>query len=179
MFHILSSINHLTQHIQRLNERPNDYKPKACAHCGWLVLHKHGGFVRQADRERSSADTLNPVKIPRFRCARCRRTCSTLPEFLSPRRWYDWNMQEEALKAYLSGLSYRSIAKKLLPSRTTIARWMKRFEERFKHHADHLRQKISSLCLFSEWKPFWQKCFESISLSQAMYHVHNAKIIIP
>jgi transposase-like protein len=179
MFHILSSIKHLTQHIQHLNERPNDYKPKGCVHCGWLVLHKHGCFVRQADRERSSADTLNPVKIPRFRCARCRRTCSTLPEFLSPRRWYDWNLQAEALKLCIAGWSYKAIAKKLRPSRTTIARWMRRLEERFKHHSDYLRQKISSLCMFSEWKSFWKNCLEEIPLSQAMRHLHNARIIIP
>ncbi|HLB58297.1 MAG TPA: hypothetical protein VJL60_05735, partial [Gammaproteobacteria bacterium] len=108
-----------------------------------------------------------------------KQTCSTLPEFLSPRRWYDWNLQERALKACMTGLSYSAIAKQLLPSRTTIARWMKRFTERFNQHADHLRQTISSLCLFSEWKSFWEECLKKIPLSQAMCHLHNANIIIP
>jgi transposase-like protein len=176
MFNILAGICHLTQHIQRLLETPQDYMPASCLHCGHLKLHKHGSYFRQADRETGA---LNPVEIPRFRCARCRSTCSTLPEFLSPRRWYDWNLQEKALKLCIAGFSYKAIAKVLLPSRTTVARWMRRFEERFHYHADHLRQKISSLCLFSECKLFWKNCVEAISLSQAMCHLHNANIIIP
>lgn len=176
MFHIFSSIYDLKQHIDHLAEQSEDYRPKACLHCGGLVLHKHGSYFRHADRKTGA---LNPVKILRFRCAGCRKTCSTLPEFLSPHRWYDWNLQEKALKLCIDGLSYNAIAKELLPSRTTIARWMRRFEERFHHHADHLRQKISSLCLFFEWKLFWKNCFEKTSLSEAMYHLHNANIIIP
>jgi transposase-like protein len=176
MFHIFSSICTLTQHIQHVSERPQDYAPESCVHCGGRVLHKHGNYFRQADR---SSGALNPVAIPRFRCARCRKTCSTLPEFLPPRRWYDWNLQEQTLKLCIAGFSYKAIAKKLLPGRTTIARWMHRFEERFCYHADHLRQKMASLCVFSEWKLFWKNCFEKISLSKAMYHLHTAKIIIP
>lgn len=179
MFCILAGISTLKQYIECTSQDFSNCKPECCPHCGHNVLHAHGHYPRQADRKNKLEDSFNPVNIPRFRCAKCRRTCSVLPECLSPRRWYDWETQELALTKYVNGSSYNQIAKGSQPSRTTIARWMKGFAERFVIHADHLRQKIQSLCLFSEWKSFWGHCLTKISLAIAMCSLHNAKIIIP
>ena len=66
MPHILPEINTLEQHSAHLSSKPDDYRPDCCPHCGKGGLWSHGCYTRQSDREHGSADSLNPVRIPRF-----------------------------------------------------------------------------------------------------------------
>jgi len=63
---ILSGIHNLKQHDEHLSSTPEDYRPDCCPHCCKSGLHCHGCYPRQSDREHSSRDSLNPVRIPRF-----------------------------------------------------------------------------------------------------------------
>lgn len=175
MFVIFPDIHDLKQANQNLSS----CKPEECPSCKCPKVHYHASYNRHPCRGGPSKDCVNPIKIPRFRCVGCGITFSVLPECLPPRRWYDWNVQGEVLKEHLAGLSVTAIAKKFTPSRSTITRWMRRFSECFCQHSDHLRQKISSLCFFSEWKPFWNECLKKITLAKTMFLLHNADIRIP
>ena len=94
---IVPGINTLEQHLQRLATAPEGYRPARCPDCGKAGLWWHGTYDRQADRRGRGQANLNPIAIPRFFCRHCRHTCSCLPECLSPRRWYPWSVQQQAL----------------------------------------------------------------------------------
>ena len=182
MFRIIcihAGIQSLAAHRERLAAHPDDYRPVCCPYCHHTTLHRHGCYYRLADRTHTLAESLNPVAIPRYRCARCRSTCSMLPQCLPPRRWYEWSTQQQALQGYLAGHSYRQLATTLLPSRTTIARWIAHFKQRWPVHADGLRQQITCLRLTQTFNTFWQTCLSQLSLSASMFRLHQAHISIP
>ncbi len=58
-------------------------------------------------------DTLahDPVAVPRFRCTGCGATCSRLPACVAPRRWYDWRVPQQALRALAERISAPSGAR--------------------------------------------------------------------
>jgi len=176
---ILIGIHTLKQHVRHLHTQPQEYQPQRCPSCGFHTLWAHGYYQRQADREHGSQDSLNPIRIPRYRCPHCRHTCSTLPACLPPRRWYPWSLQQQALEQSVRGHSICQIAQALIPARTTISRWIRRFKERFALHADHLRQRLSTLQRTSGFHPFWRQCLCRCSLAEAMASVHQAGIAIP
>jgi len=70
-----------------------DNRPEKCVCCSKLNPWKHGTFPRQPDREKSSAESLNPVNIQRYYCKGCKKTFSAIPECISPKRWYTWTVQ--------------------------------------------------------------------------------------
>ena len=132
---ILPSLLTLIQHIQTLNLTPYEYTPKECPYCHSKKLWNHGCYTRKPDKTNEGPDNsnLNPVPIPRYLCPQkdCGRTCSTLPECLPPRRWYQWSVQEQVLRYYLEGRSTLDIEKLVKPSIMTICRWINRFIEQF------------------------------------------------
>ena len=79
------------------------FRPKFCPHCGHNKLWPHGTYDRKADRSNSAEPTLNPIKISRYICCKCHRTCSQLPECIPPRRWYLWSIQQTAILLVLMG----------------------------------------------------------------------------
>jgi len=85
MAHILAGIHTQDQHIKTWLNDIDAYRPAQCPHCGRSGLWSHVVYYRQAQCERPNG---NPVPIPRFRCQYCSRTCSTLPEYIPPKRWY-------------------------------------------------------------------------------------------
>jgi len=148
----------------------------SCANCGSKHVHKHGCYLRKADRE---SRQLNPIPIQRFKCCDCGKTCSVLPECISPKRWYLWKIQQAVLLSVLLGKSYRAIAKELAPSRRTIGRWVGRLKEQFSVYADCLKSFHSALGYFDNFKEFWQECFDLWPLSKIMLILNNAGVVVP
>jgi len=90
MHRILSANPFLPQHIAQIEHAPAVYLPAACPHCGLAGLWQHGCYERKADRGDAAAGaSLNPVRVCRFLCQGCGRTCSRLPLCIAPRRWHD------------------------------------------------------------------------------------------
>jgi len=174
MAHILADIVSLMQYK---NLEKQEYRLNYCLCCGKAKPYFHGHYPRKTDR--SASGQLNPILIQRYYCPACKKTCSMLPECISPHRWYLWEIQQTALMMILSGHSIRAIAKKIMPSRRTIARWMARFLDQFRMHKDALCNHIADLGRTIEFTDFWTICLETMSLSKAMHICHVAGGIVP
>ena len=141
---ILPDILTLAQHVKTLNEELKRYYPDHCSHCGHLILWFHGYYPRKSDREHALHESLNPILIPRFFCAHCKKTCSVLPECISPRRWYLWILQQHVLLQLLAGSRVNAVHNShaapplITPSRSTIARWWQRLQEQLQQQRDAL-----------------------------------------
>ena len=171
---ILPGIRTLVQHFYILKQDP--IHPSCCPRCGEADLIKHGFYYRKADRE--SGD-LNPVPIQRFICGGCHVTCSALPECIPRRRWYLWDVQQQALLLYLMGLSLQAITKVLSPAAHTVARWVKRFQDQFLLHTSVLRELNPDLGRSPSFGAFWQACLKECSLAEAMRFCHVAHVAVP
>lgn len=176
---IVPNISSLVQYLNMLFSEPGHFRPKSCVHCGALNLWYHGCYLRKADRSSPSASRLEPVRILRFFCASCARTCSVLPQCIPPRRWYLWDAQQRSFLLWLQSASYRHAAKGVGPSRHTVARWVGRFRERFYVHSDSLKTHLCELGRASGFNVFWRQCLTGVPLAQAMYWVHDAGVLIP
>jgi len=176
---ILAGITSLVQHVHHLNSNHNDYRPDQCFNCHKAGLWKHGCYGRTADQNKNNKENMNPVLVPRFICPHCRKTCSTLPECIPPRRWYLWTIQQVILLALLVGESLPPRNLSQHPGRATILRWWNWFQEKFVLHAGILRSNDPELGRFPEFREFWQACLTKMSLSKAMYLLHKGGLVIP
>jgi len=176
---IVADISSLLQHIIELNKNIERYRPESCSYCGSMKLRRHGYYTRKADRENAGESNYNPVKIARFYCPGCRRTCSVLPECIPPRRWYLWRIQQSCIGLVLGGKSFIQVEKQTLPSRWTISRWINKLKEQFGLHTFHLKSCISELGHSNSFERFWKNCLEKMSLSKAMLILNNLGVIIP
>jgi len=181
MSFIFAGILSLTQHLSTIKNHPEKYHLKQCPHkdCGKLGLWCHGYRYRQSDRENKGEANLNPIPILRLYCPACKRTCSVLPECIPPYRWYLWLIQQTALELYFSGMSLNRISQKIIPSRWTISRWLKRLEDQFNIHALYLKSKWFWLGYYSSLKDFWSALLNKINLSTAMLFLNNQNIFVP
>jgi transposase len=157
MVHIVAGILLLVQQLTTLQETPEYYRPARCPHCGKEGVWCHGYYSRKADRSQS-VDSLNPIPISRFFCPYCQKTCSALPECISPRRWYLCCVQQVVLFNWVSGESLHTTSKQVQPSRSTCRRWLTRFKEQFWVQRDALCAGISALCHSIGFEHFWQLC---------------------
>ena len=155
------------------------FRPDCCPYCQSCHLHFHGGYPRKPDRGFNSVDNHNPVKIFRFRCSDCKRTCSVLPECIPPARWYMWQIQQAAIFAYLTEQSLRAIAKTMMPSRQTIKRWWLRLKEQYTTHRSVLVTYLSALGRTTTINEFWQCWLNEVYLSTAMRLLHGDGFTIP
>lgn len=87
---ILSEILIFRQHLNALEQTACLYRPAHCLFCHETVIWRHGVYYRKPDRLNSKEDSMNDIQIPRYQCAACRHTFSTLPECIAPARWYPW-----------------------------------------------------------------------------------------
>lgn len=179
MASILTGIDTLEQHLYRLRQTPDDYRPPQCPRCGKAGLWRHGCYGRKADRDSPASHTRNPVPVPRFRCRHCRGTCSTLPECLPPRRWYLWSVQQAALELLLTAVSLLAASTQLAPSRKTLRRWWQRLKTDFAQHALSLRARLPALGRVAEFGPFWQACLARLPLSRAMAWARQGGATVP
>ncbi len=129
---IVSDIITFSQHLYALKHSFELYRPSFCPHCNAFVLWCHGYYGRKPDRLNHGDDSVNDIPIPRFLCATCRRTCSTLPECIAPARWYPWVIQQWCLWAYLNGWSVKQLYRDFPMARSTISRWVNWLKDSFK-----------------------------------------------
>lgn len=174
---ILAGIVSLRQHLSTLKNDFVRYMPDQCPHCSKSNLWRHGDYPRKADRNPGS--NLNPVPIPRFYCPDCRRTCSTLPECLPPRRWYPWLIQQAVVALLLSSASLKAAAKQIRASRSTVRRWWGRLKARFHQHRQVLVSRYADLGRTAGFVHFWKVCLERIPLSSVMRKVSQSGYEIP
>jgi hypothetical protein len=181
MIIIAPNFNSLKQYVLFVNKNGSKpLRPSQCPHCGKAHPWYHGTYTRKADRVNKGKLSLNPVSIFRIFCNFCKRTCSILPECMSPKRWYLWAIQQAALLLTIAGHSRRYIATKLQPTRNTLYRWQARFELMFKVHTFHLCSRTPELGRkLTSPEHFWAACLKQMSLARAMYWVHRAGGIIP
>lgn len=180
MQHIVSGVLSLTQYLLSFKEESGRYQLSRCLGCGKSGLWLHGCYARKADRSCMEAnESLNPIFIQRFYCHFCRKTCSVLPECVAIRRWYLWIAQQIVLLHWLSGMSIYSIAKKSVPSRHTIRRWVNRFKEQFHLHKDAICNQLMDLGRTVDFKDFWQTFLKEKLLSHGMRICHAAGLAVP
>ena len=149
-----------------------------CRNCGSIHLKKHGTYIRKT--RIGDLEVLYPVPIPRAYCCDCKCTFSLLPEWLPPRRWYIWKVQEHALLAFLVCTSIRMISKQYKVARSTLRRWFGRLKDRFADHADQLKQLLPDILgRTNDFFDFWSTCLSQYSLAQTMGYLRNAGIEIP
>ena len=175
---ILSDIRDADQHFNKLNTNRDAYKPDNCIHCGARGLWCHGAYVRQAACESEEAPAIR-IPIPRFYCPSCKRTCSTLPEFIAPRRWYHWHTQQMVLLCLIVGTTLLNTWTSMFerrprgPSLGTIQRWHQQFRHDYDKHRLHLCSEFPELGHQAQFTDFWQACLEKIPLASAMCTVHR------
>jgi transposase-like protein len=176
MQHIVANLSTLEQYLKVQKETPEILRPERCPSCGKAGLWPHGSYDRKAERDSGAHE---PVHIPRFFCPNCHKTCSSIPEFMSSRRWYMWSIQQAAMVLVLAGKSIAAVAKEIVLSRHTVSRWMGRLKERFRLHKDVLCQHFIDLGRADNFAGFWADCFSKIPLSKAMLFCHVAGVNIP
>lgn len=176
---IIPDINSLVQHISVVNKQPERLSPSVCPHCGNTRLWGHGSYPRKSDKENSSANSLNPISIPRFYCPNCGKTCSSLPECIAPHRHYLWVVQQQVVFLWVLGFSYWHISAVLTPSRWTISRWCRHLKKCFLLHADTLRNQHKEFGRCSTVTDFWLAVLYRFTLSRAMLLLNNAEVTIP
>lgn len=131
---ILSDILTFRQHLNALIDSLDLYRPPFCLHCFKSVIWFHGYYYRKPDRLNTGQDSGNDIPIPRFQCASCRHTFSTLPECIAPVRWYPWAIQQWCLWLSLNGWSVKQLNRTFPMARSTIKRWVNWLDESFKAH---------------------------------------------
>ena len=176
---IVAEIHSLVEYNQLIAVNLESLRPEKCPYCFCSNLHFHGHYDRKSDRESPPGENLNPIPIYRFLCPDCKRTCSTLPECIPPRRWYIWATQKKAIFSYFKYGSFAEASQEVIPSGQTIRRWFNRLVEKFQIHAATLRATFSWLGYISELIPFWQAWCDKRKLSTAMLCLNNSDVAIP
>lgn len=178
---ILTGIQSLDQHNFTLLKNPSNYRPACCKGCGKSKLWLHGFYTRKADCEKGDG---NPALIPRFLCPHCQLTCSVLPEYIPPKRWYHWATQQLVLRLLLSGSTYNDVLEALCnlsvdsrdfsePSMSTLHRWWSRFKSDYLNCRFSLCNDFPTLGITTNLSTFWLSCFEKMRLSSAMALLFN------
>lgn len=176
---ILAEIHSLVQYHQLIIVDLERLRPKECPYCFCSKLHFHGHYHRKSDRESPPGENLNPIPIYRFFCPDCKRTCSTLPECIPPRRWYIWKTQQAAILFYFDYGSFEVASQKVIPSGQTIRRWFNRLAEKFQIHASTLKSVFSWLGYTNKLISFWQAWCDKKKLSTAMLFLNNHDVAVP
>jgi transposase-like protein len=176
---ILSDILSLSHHIKTLEQTPELYRPCSCQHCHETVIWRHGYYYRMSDRLNSGKDSLNDIPIPRFQCAVCRHTFSTLPECIAPSRWYPWLIQQWCLWLTLNGWSVKQLHQVFPMARSTISRWVNWLADSFTKHHQVLCTQISEMGYFSDFQPFWCHWLDLKHFSVAMTLINKNGLPVP
>jgi len=185
MAHILADIISLAQYLKTLREEPDRCRLEFCCHCGKAGPWCHGHYDRKAKRTNTGSTNPHPslesVPVFRFFCPGCQHTSSVLPEYMPPRRWYLWEIQQAVFMTILAGKSIYAAARSFLPSRDTIARWVRRLKDpkQFLLHKDTLSGHVPDLGRTPLFTDFWTAVFRIASLGKAMRLCHVAGVDIP
>lgn len=173
MRRIVMGITSLEQHLQTLSQNPEVYRPHSCPDCGFGKLWVHGNYDRKADRIGVGEESLNPIPIPRYRCAECKGTCSRVPECIAPRRWYNWMVQAVCLLAVMRGVEPEGDGSLRSPARRTIGRWGCWLQECGQLFRFHLSSRFAELGRLAEESDYWCHVIETLGLGRAMAFVNR------
>jgi len=176
---ILSGILTFRQHLNALIDSLELYRPSSCLHCFKTVIWFHGYYYRKPDRLNTGQDSCNDIPIPRFQCASCRHTFSTLPECIAPARWYPWAIQQWCLWLSLNGWSVKQLNRVFPMARSTIRRWVNWLNDSFKKHHIALCSHIASMGYFSTCPSFWCHWLDSKHFSMAMVLINKSGLSVP
>lgn len=179
MCRMIGDITTLDQFLITLFSYPENFRPACCDNCGRSGLWLHGFYHRKGDRSLLASDPNILIPIPRFLCPHCGVTCSRLPEFLSPRRWYPWCRQALALLLTLAGVSDYQASAWVEVTRYTIGRWRRWLEEQGVTFAFHLRSLFPELVRAGEGEAFWMETIRTLGLAKAMRVVCRQGVIVP
>lgn len=179
MCRMIRDLATLNQFLIALVSNPEMFRPSCCDSCGRSGLWFHGVYHRKNGRSLDALDRRDPIPIPRFLCPHCGVTCSRLPEFLSPRRWYPWCRQAEVLLLILAGISDRQVSLQVKISRQTIARWWRWLDESGTLFMFHLRSLFPSLGRLSEDAAFWRQTMRSPGFAHAMGAICRQGVSVP
>ena len=169
------SLNQYATKVKKNSSALSHCHPKYCPHCKKTLLWAHGHYFRKPDRSKKAS--LNPVRILRFLCRLCRRTCS-IPYCLPRRRWYSWEVQEQVLKnAYVKSLKY--LSKLLGVSRSTCRRWIAWLKEKYLLYRSVLLSSFSELGQEANEALFWQRCWQKLSLANLMRLCQCSGVNVP
>ncbi|MFZ3131240.1 MAG: DUF6431 domain-containing protein [Desulfosporosinus sp.] len=119
-------------------------RPTMCPHCqAEVMLHKHGSFKR----------TVYPlleafiISIFRFKCNKCGKSTSLLPDFVMEHHQVAWEVKEEVIHQQLAGVALVKIAEDLVTSagkfsEKTVWRWSKVIRDELSESSSELWQVI-------------------------------------
>jgi hypothetical protein len=181
MNRIVSGITCLAQHILTLALDPQRYRPAACPRCGVAKPWCHGSYHRKADRRPQPGACCNPVPVARFRCPRgrgCGHTCSRLPECMSPRRWYDWALQQAVVMAALNGVSLNACSRQAGVDRRTARRWWHWLQARSGQFEFFLRSRFPEWGREAGFLAFWQGALGHMPLGALMAWL-DREVLVP
>ena len=177
MHRIVASITSLDDHLEAVRTNHEVYRPLNCPHCGVTRLWGHGCYYRKGERCTGGA-TRELVPVLRFLCRRCVRTCSRLPLFICPRRWYCWAMQQAVLLLLLGGASLNDCCGRTGRALRTVLRWRGWLRERGERFAFFLRSRFPALGRLPDHDALWRHVIDSMSLAQAMAWL-DRELIVP
>ena len=177
MNRILASIATLAQHLLAIQAMPDVYRPRSCPQCGFGALWRHGYYYRKGELSTGGA-TREPVPVQRYKCCGCDGTCSRLPLFICPRRWYCWAMQQVVLVLLLCGVSLKNCCERSGRALRTVVRWRDWLKERSQIFVYCLRSRFPELGRLPDHDTFWRHVIDSISLAQAMAWL-DRELIVP
>jgi hypothetical protein len=102
-----------------------------------------------------------------------------LPECIAPRRWYGWAIQQLVLQLLLLGCSGHRCAGWVGLDRRTIGRWWGWLGERSEEFAMFLKARFPALGRAVDLSEFWEGCWQTMSLSQAMAWLDHDRVVVP
>lgn len=123
---------------------PNHLRPLECPHCFEKVrLHKHGSFKR-------TVYTLLEafiISIFRFKCIKCGRATSLLPNFVMEHHQVAWDIKEAVIHQQLSGIALVKIAEDMVTSagrfsEKTLWRWSRAIRDELRDSSSEQWQVI-------------------------------------
>ena len=176
---ILSDIITFRQHLNTLIDSLELYRPASCLFCFESIIWFHGYYYRKPDRLNTGQDSYNDIPIPRFQCATCRHTFSTLPECIAPARWYPWAIQQWCLWLSLNGWSVKQLNRAFPMARSTIKRWVNWLNDSFKAHHITLCSQVPSMGYLSTCPSFWCHWMDSKDFSQAIVIINKSGLSVP
>ena len=77
------------------------------------------------------------------------------------------------------GGSIRAVARRLWPGRHTIGRWWHWLRTHVDEYGLHLRSRFPELGQAVDGNAFWSRCFERMSLGEAMGWLDSAGVVVP
>jgi hypothetical protein len=167
------------KYMADLESKPELFRPGCCQECNCKSMWIHGSYERCIIRKDVNRLIEESVLILRFKCGACFHTASTLPDFICPRRWYLYSMQQLVIKRKLENEATRTIASDLSLSRDTVHRW---FNWIIINH-DLYNKELSSLCigigLGVSPNKFWLSLFTQETLSRVMFQLYKLEITVP